>query len=72
MLAQLATLPASLGKADTLLADTGYFSAANVAACEKAGIDPYIAVKRESHHCPLMERFTEPAPSPKRPRRWRG
>jgi hypothetical protein len=30
MLAQLAALPESLGKADTLLADTGYFSAGNV------------------------------------------
>ena len=60
MLAQLATLPESLGKVDTLLADTGYFSAANVAACEKAGIDPHIAVKRENHHRPPLERFTEP------------
>ena len=62
MLAQLAALPESLGKADTLLADTGYFSAANVAACEKAGIDPYIAVKRENHHQPPLERFAEPMP----------
>lgn len=60
MLAQVAALPESLGKADTLLADTGYFSAANVAACEKAGIDPHIAIKRESHHRSPLERFTEP------------
>ena len=62
MLAQLAALPASLGEAEKLLADTGYYSAANVAACEKAGIDPYIAVKRESHHQPPLERFAEPMP----------
>jgi IS5 family transposase len=62
MLAQLAALPQSLGKADTLLADTGYFSATNVAACEQAGIDPHIAVKRESHHQPPLERFAEPMP----------
>ena len=62
MLAQLAALPESLGKADTLLADTGYFSAANVTACEKAGIDPYIAVKRENHHQPPLARFAEPMP----------
>jgi len=62
VLAQLAALPQSLGKADTLLADTGYFSATNVAACEKAGIDPHIAVKRESHHPPPLERFAEPMP----------
>ena len=29
-------LPEELGKAETLLADNGYFSAANVAACEAA------------------------------------
>ena len=62
MLAQLAALPASLGKADMLLADTGYFSAANVAACEQAGLDPHIAVKRERHHPPPLERFAEPMP----------
>lgn len=62
MLAQLAALPESLGKADTLLADTGYFSAKNVAACEKAGIDPHIAVKRENHHQPPLARFAEPMP----------
>ena len=62
MLAQLAALPESLGKADTLLADTGYFSAANVAACEKVGMDPHIAVKRENHHQPPLARFAEPMP----------
>jgi transposase len=61
MLAQLAALPESLGKADTLLADTGYFSAGNVSGCEKVEIDPYIAVKRDHHHLPPLERFTEPA-----------
>jgi hypothetical protein len=61
MLERLAVLQESLGKANTLLADTGYFSAGNVAACEKAGIDPLLAVKRDSHHLPPLERFTEPA-----------
>jgi hypothetical protein len=38
MLGKLAALPADLGKPETLLADTGYFSAANVAACrDRAG-----------------------------------
>lgn len=60
MLEHLLALPESLGKVDTLLADTGYFSAANVTACEQAGIDPYIAVKRENHHQPPLERFGEP------------
>lgn len=62
ILAQLAALPESLGTADTLLADTGYFSATNVAACEQAGVDPHIAVKRERHHPSPLERFTEPMP----------
>ena len=61
MLSRLKALPESLGKADTLLADTGYFSATNVEACEKAGLDPLIAVKREEHHTSPLERFSEPA-----------
>jgi Transposase DDE domain len=43
MLEALAALPGELGKAETLLADTGYFSEANVNACAAAGIDPLIA-----------------------------
>ena len=38
MLDKIEALPDALGKPECLLADTGYFSAANVAACEKAGI----------------------------------
>ena len=34
MLDKIAALPEELGKPECLLADTGYFSAANVAACE--------------------------------------
>src|SRR5882757_5019508 len=63
MLGKLAELPGELGKADTLLADTGYFSAANVAACEAAGIEPVIAMGREAHHPTLAERFAaDPTP----------
>ncbi|MFH0934408.1 MAG: IS1182 family transposase [Pseudomonadota bacterium] len=62
MLDVLAALPASLGTVDTLLADTGYCSAANIAACEDAGVEPYIAVAREDHHPGWRERFTEPLP----------
>lgn len=53
-----------LGQISQVLADTGYFSAANVAACEDVGIVPMIAMKREQHHLPVLERFTEPAPLP--------
>src|SRR6202011_1514429 len=38
MLAKIASLPEELGQPATLLADTGYFSAGNVAACAAAGI----------------------------------
>ncbi|MFU8765199.1 MAG: transposase, partial [Haliea sp.] len=40
-----------------LLADTGYFSAANVKAVAVAGITPVIACGRESHNPPLAERL---------------
>jgi len=38
MLGKIEALPEELGEAETLLADTGYFSAGNVEACEKAGV----------------------------------
>ena len=43
MLDKIEALAEELGKPECLLADTGYFSAANVAACAKAGIEPLIA-----------------------------
>src|ERR1700690_2266292 len=43
VLGQLDALPQELGDVDTLLADNGYFSDANVNACVEAGIDPLIA-----------------------------
>jgi transposase len=67
MLNGIDTLPDELGKVDTLLADTGYFSAANVAACEAAGIDPLIAMGRQPHHPPLSERFADVPPPPENP-----
>ena len=67
MLGQIADLPAELGQAETLLADTGYFSAKNVAACEAAGIEPMIAVGRQPHHPPLAERFADAPPAPENP-----
>lgn len=62
MLEEIATLPASLGKIDRLLIDTGYCSERNIAACEAANIEPFIAVAREDHHPGWRERFTEPEP----------
>ena len=62
MLAVIATLPATLGKVTDLLADTGYCSKGNIAACEGAEIEPFIAVAREDHHPGWRERFAEPGP----------
>ncbi len=59
---KLRALPAALGTATSLLADTGYFSADNVAACRQASIDPLIAMGRQPHYPPLAERFA-PAPA---------
>ena len=55
------------GKPECLLADTGYFSAANVAACDKAGIEPLIAMGRQPHHPPLAERFQAAPEAPQDP-----
>ena len=72
MLGKIGTLPEGLDDPETLLADTGYFSAANVEACEKAGIEPLIAMGRQPHHPPLTERFETAPPAPENPtRRWR-
>jgi IS5 family transposase len=64
MLNKVVALPEVLGKAETLLADNGYFSAANVAACEAAQIEPLIAMGRQSHHPSLDERFADAPPPP--------
>ena len=62
ILQQLKALPVELGKPVNVVADTGYFSAANVKACVEQNIAPLIAVKREEHHPEPMARFTEPPP----------
>jgi transposase len=67
MLAKLDALPEELGAIETLLADTGYFSAANVQACVAAEIEPLIAMGRQPHHPPLAERFAPAPPPPDHP-----
>lgn len=67
MLERVQALPADLNQPEQVLADAGYFSADNVAACEKAGIEPLIAVKRDHHHPQWAERFSEPADLPANP-----
>ena len=64
VLDKVQALPEALGRVSTLLADTGYFSAANVLACEAQFIEPLLSMKRESHHIPVLERFAVDAPAP--------
>src|SRR5471032_3076633 len=67
MLGKVEALPKGLGEVETLLADNGYFSEANVMACEAADIEPLIAPGRQPHHPSLAERFANPPPAPENP-----
>jgi len=60
MLEVLAGLPEALGGVEHLLADNGYFSAANVERCVQAKIEPLLAAGRDGHHPHWQDRFTEP------------
>jgi hypothetical protein len=66
MLAKTGALPKELGQAETMLADNGYFSEANVKACPAAGVEPLIALGGDAHHQSLRERFAD-APPPENP-----
>lgn len=61
----LDALPAELGKPQAAAMDNGYFSQANIAACQKLGIEPYIATGREPHHKDWHTIFAE-LPEPPR------
>jgi len=67
MLATLASRADQLGPVDTLLADHGYFSDANVHACAQAGVVPLIAMGRERHHVSWRDRFGPAPPAPDHP-----
>jgi transposase len=61
----LDALPPELGTPQAVALDTGYFSDANVRACEQRGIKPYIATGREPHHQNWQTFFVEqPVPPP--------
>ena len=66
-LAALAALPEALGKPEAMLADTGYFSNANVTACAAAKIAPLIALGRERHNLSWQDRFAKAPPAPDNP-----
>ena len=63
-LSGLKSLPESLGKIDSILADTGYFSDANMSSCKQARIEPFIPPGREKHNKSLTERFAQQKPLP--------
>lgn len=60
----LKNLPPELGSIDSLLADAGYFSEANVKYCEEQQITPYISAHRDKHNRKLKDLFNEPPPLP--------
>ena len=55
----LEALPAEIGKPQAAAMDNGYFSKANLAGCQKLGIEPYIATGREPHHKDWRSFFAE-------------
>jgi transposase len=63
-LENITSLPEVLGSVTEFIADCGYFSETNIAACEQKQMTPYIAVDRQSHNQPLWDRFREPPPLP--------
>ena len=67
MLGKINALPSALGKAETMLADNGYFSATNVTACVADRIEPLLALGRDAHHQSLSERFADAPPAPENP-----
>ena len=65
--AELAKLPESLGAVERMAADNGYGSAHNVEILVTAGIEPLIAVGRQSHHEALAERLAPVSEAPPNP-----
>jgi len=60
----LDAIPPDLGLPAAAAFDNGFFSAANIAACEQRGIDPYIATGRDPHHPSWCARFAAPSEPP--------
>jgi transposase len=55
----LQAIAEEIDKPKAVAMDNGYFSEANIQACEKLGIDPYIATGREPHHLDWNTFFKE-------------
>jgi transposase len=59
----LSAIPAAIGIPEAAALDAGYFGPATLTACEKRGIEPYIATGRDPHHPSWQQRFA-PLPDP--------
>jgi transposase len=55
----LNALDPEVGKPGAAAMDNGYFSQTNIDACQKRGIEPYIATGREPHHQDWRSFFAE-------------
>jgi hypothetical protein len=55
-------IPKNIAEMDTILADSGYHSAANMERCIEHKMAPLIAEKREKYHQSPTERCAEPLP----------
>jgi transposase len=60
----LTAVSPKIGKPKTVAMDNGYFSEANIHACESLGIDPFIATGREPHHLDWHTFFQEQSEPP--------
>jgi len=60
----LQAIPPEVGKVQAAAMDNGYFSAANIQACEQMQVDPYIATGREPHHKNWRTFFQEQSEPP--------
>ncbi len=61
----LKAIPPELGTPDAAVMDAGYFGPATIQAFEAMGVDPHIAVSRESHNHDLLTLLAgEPEPPP--------
>ncbi len=60
----LDAIPPDVGTPQTVSLDNGYFSEANVQACQARGIEPFIATGREPHHENWQTFFAEQAAPP--------
>lgn len=57
-------IPPQLGTPAAVAMDNGYFSEANIVACQERGIEAYIATGREPHHQSWQQRFAAEPETP--------